>query len=298
MSLRAVHESMSRDTSADRRRRPVLGRGQSELRHHLGFHGAADLADYALRNLGFVGLRADGPRVTITLRPDAFTHASLRRLIELLVGGEAQQIILRLVRNGPGAPVEVYHDVEELAARLAVLRDIGPDAKIARPLLTMVPLSLGRLAGTDRPDQSKLYAAWRRRRGVLSRKTISALTADQRGDGGLWVRVTDDDRAIVETWPKYITLYAQEAVERLIGRDLADQPDPYYGAGTGDGFRHVAHCGEPQLELIDAIITPSPNGVSRWSRYDRLLLPWRSESGERWVSCLSTVRRRVVVSPN
>jgi hypothetical protein len=272
--------------------------GSSELRHHLGFYGTADLVDYALRNLGFVGLRAEGPRVTVTLRPDAFTHASLRRLIELLVGGDAQQIILRLVRNGASAPVEVYHDVEELAARLAILRDIGADAKVERPPLSIVPLSLGRLAGNDRPQQSKLYATWRRRRGILSRRTITTLMADQRGEGGLWVRVTDGDRAIVETWPKYITLYPQDTIERLIGGDVADQPDPQYGAGTGDGFRRVAHRGEPLLELVDAIITPGSDGVRRWSRYDRLLLPWLSESGERWVSSLSSVRRRVVVSPN
>jgi hypothetical protein len=271
--------------------------GSPELRHHLGFYGATDLADYALRNLGFVGLRADGPRVTVTVRPDMFSQASLHRLIELLVAWDTQLIVLRLVRHCPNPPVELYYDVEELAARLAVLRNVAPDTDFERPSLSLMPLSLDRLAGSGRPHQSRLYASWRRRRGVLSRKALAALTADPRGEGGLWVRITGTERAIVETWPKYITVYSPEAVERLIGGDVADQPDPEYGAGTGDGFRRVAHRELPRLELVDAIITPGPNALRRWSRYDRLLLPWRSESGERWVSGLSAVRR-VVVAPH
>jgi hypothetical protein len=270
--------------------------GSVELRRHLGFYGTVDLAEYAVRNLGYVGLRLSGWRAAISARPKAFSPACFRRLIEMLVESQVRQVVLRLICNRPDLPIEVYHDVDEVVARLSALSVAAPSAPLDRPRVILESLSLDRLAPGLGTRQSTLYASWRRRRGVLGRETVSGIAAAPRSDSGLWVRIAGGGRAIVETWPNYITVYPPDAVERLLGGDLSDQPDREYAAGTGEGFLRVAHREQPRLELVDAIITPSPNAAPRRSRYDRLLLPWRSESGERWVSGLSWVRR-VVSTP-
>jgi hypothetical protein len=73
-----------------------------------------------------------------------------------------------------------------------------------------------------------------------------------------------------------------------IGERVENQPDHDYGEWVSEFYRSVARTGRPRYDLVSAAIrTPSREGALFVSRYERLLLPWKTSSDEILVSMLS-----------
>ena len=66
-----------------------------------------------------------------------------------------------------------------------------------------------------------------------------------------------------------------------IGEKVANQPDKDYGAWVSQFYKSVANTGQPRYDIVTAAIqTSHDRGQAYVTRYQRLLLPWKTPSDE------------------
>ena len=70
---------------------------------------------------------------------------------------------------------------------------------------------------------------------------------------------------------------------------MENQPDRDYGGWVAEFYKSVARTGQPRYDHVTAAIQVAPGKfeVFLTSRYERLLLPWKTSSEEILVSMLS-----------
>lgn len=74
-----------------------------------------------------------------------------------------------------------------------------------------------------------------------------------------------------------------------IGEKIENQPDKEYGTWVSEFYRSVASTGEPRYDIVTAAIQSRPSKSNFYmTRYERLLLPWRTPSDEVFVTLSST----------
>jgi hypothetical protein len=75
---------------------------------------------------------------------------------------------------------------------------------------------------------------------------------------------------------------------RGIGQRIENQPDKEYGAWVAEFYKFVAESGEPRYDIVRASIQTQPDSPQLFlTRYERLLLPWRTPSDEVFVTLSS-----------
>ncbi|HLZ67850.1 MAG TPA: hypothetical protein VKQ29_16620 [Aliidongia sp.] len=261
----------------------------SELRWVLDYPQADfNLSDYAIRNLGFVWFKQDGSGAHLKLRADLFTRACFERVVRLVLEQGIERLIIE--HEAEGEPVEVLHNTNDIIARLDFLRGSAP-GESPRENYIIETLDLGRLRHVKRRRLAETFATWVRAQGRLPRD-LDPLKRVGAFDGGhLLVSLKGRDQAIIQAWPSNIICYTPCESVGLIGRDLSDQPDGKFGQWAAKPYYEVVNQSAARLDLVEAVIRP-PNGAPLISRYERLLLPWRTSSGEFWVSGTSLTRSR------
>jgi hypothetical protein len=70
-----------------------------------------------------------------------------------------------------------------------------------------------------------------------------------------------------------------------IGEKLENFPDKEYGRWLSQFYKNVARTGEPRYDYVTAAIRREPDMYS--TRYERLLLPWKTSTDEILVSLSS-----------
>jgi len=75
---------------------------------------------------------------------------------------------------------------------------------------------------------------------------------------------------------------------RGIGERIESQPDKEYGEWVAEFYKFVAESGEPRYDIVRASIQTKPENPQLFlTRYERLLLPWRTPSDEVFVTLSS-----------
>jgi hypothetical protein len=73
-----------------------------------------------------------------------------------------------------------------------------------------------------------------------------------------------------------------------VGQRVENQPDKDYGGWVSGFYKNVATSGQPRYDHVTAGIRLAPDEPKLFvSRYERLLLPWKTPSDEVFVSMLS-----------
>lgn len=73
-----------------------------------------------------------------------------------------------------------------------------------------------------------------------------------------------------------------------IGESIENQPDKEYGTWVAEFYKSVARTGQPRYDIIRAAIQARPSQPGLFmTRYERLLLPWRTPSEEVFVTLSS-----------
>ena len=74
----------------------------------------------------------------------------------------------------------------------------------------------------------------------------------------------------------------------VIGERVANQPDKDYGAWVSQFYKAVASTGQPRFDIVTAAIQTSHDRSQMYvTRYERLLLPWKTPSEEVFVTMCS-----------
>lgn len=73
-----------------------------------------------------------------------------------------------------------------------------------------------------------------------------------------------------------------------VGEKIENQPDKEYGTWVAEFYKAVASTGRPRYDIVSAAIQAQPSGPNLFlTRYERLLLPWRTPSEEVFVTLSS-----------
>jgi hypothetical protein len=247
-----------------------------------------NLSSYAIRNLGFVWFKPEANGARLKLRADLFSRACFERVVRLVVEHRLQRLIIE--HEDGGQPIEILTNVNDIIARLDFLR--GTSATEApRENFIIAGLDLGRLRHPKRYRMSEMFTNWVRTRGRLPRHFDPHKRGSGFEGGHLLVSLKGRDQAIIQTWPTNITCYSPCQSIGLIGRGLADQPDGKFAEWSSKPYHEVVSQSAARLDLVEAVIR-TPGRPALISRYERLLLPWRTGTGGFWVSGTSLTRSR------
>jgi hypothetical protein len=263
--------------------------GSPALRRRLAARPDTDLVGYVVGNLGYARLRQSEQTIRLTIRAGQMSFRTLEAVVRHLLAERWRRLVIEHAESVPS--FEIFGEVEEAVARLQDLS--SPSAMLVpRDRFFNQELSLDRLNVPGQEALRSLMKLWRSRKGQLPPEQILTLMPDALKARMTLTRITAPavarSRAIVEHIGPGFRVFDSCWALNAVGRDLEEQPDPVYGGRSAQAYHDVAGLGQPRLELVDAVIDV-PGRTVRRSRYDRLMLPWRSR-GEIFVCGASVLR--------
>jgi hypothetical protein len=248
-----------------------------------------DIVSYAVRNCGWLHLRESRQLFRIRLRPEAFTRAAFDRAVERMVmAPKGTRFVFDHEERVPAT--DVLLNLNDAVAHLEDLMRFADETSV-RATFFSEELSLGRLRHPKRRVLRDLIKSWKRDRGVLPTELAAPFRAVGAGERFV-VANTTRRRCTVAQFGMGITVFGPRWSEQVVGRELEEQPDSRYGERSAETYHEVFRTEAPRFELIDAVIRPSDDRPVQRCRYERLVLPWRSATGDMFVSGTSYLRTR------
>jgi len=247
----------------------------------------SDWPDCAVREFGFVLVRERLTSVQIMLRPSLVTEPALAALFYHVAEAVPERVVLSFLLD------EWHHEVIRTAHEAMLrLEDIVFAAKTWRPRTRYQaqfhPSKLLRHATYQR--WAPLLAVWGLTGGRPPGSLVDVFTSFSLLDRAIVLRnPRGSDRLLFEHRGSAFSFFRPCWNLLAIGRDIEDQPDGEYAASVAEAYRTALGTREPRFEAVDAVVRTPGRDVRR-SRYDRLILPWQSANGERFVTGLSMLR--------
>lgn len=208
----------------------------------------------------------------IRLSPDGLTGPCYRQLIELLAKLERPSVTIE--HAAERLPAEVFCNFEDLVARLDDLRGATPGER-PRPDYLVHPLSLARLRDPKRQPLGRLLRRWRSAEGRLGPRRTPTMP-DASGHG------------LLDYGPRWLTVRVWPADPEIVSATIASLRQE----GEGERYDRLVEGWQARLELVDLCLPAGTDRPARRLRYERLLLPWRTEAGGILVS--STALKRTL----
>lgn len=247
-----------------------------------------DSIAFAVKNLGFIRYQVLGSSIVeIELHPQnvelpallAVQSQILRSEVQLFrikffdtewrseISSSSEQVVSRL--SELCAPIFTPPTMERFAVEardLSVL--FGDDQNVLRPLAQKWRISFGQF------DPSVISLAVTHR--LLPRMMIAGIKPHQ--SEPMWRFIGNEHRWIG-------SLYQLHG----LGEKVENMPDKDYGAWASGYYKAVAASGQPRYDLITGSIQyeDEDGRPRRPHRYERLMLPWRTPSGEVFVTMCS-----------
>jgi hypothetical protein len=248
-----------------------------------------DGAMFAVKNLGFIKFQIfDSSIIEIELHPHNVELPALLAVQQQLISTRVKLFRIKFFDNSWKS--EIYSSSEVAIARLSEL--CAPKFAPRREEKFLVePQNFTDLFKTEESNLRLIAQKWRMSFGhfdpsvisfaikhnLLSRMMIAGVKPHDRdpvfrfiGDGFNWL--------------------ANDYQFHGIGERIEDLPDKDYGAWLCNFYRSVAETGQPRYDHVTAAIQVSPTRPKPYvSRYERLLLPWKTPSEEIFVTLSSRV---------
>jgi hypothetical protein len=257
--------------------------GSKEAEARVGYESPDfDLTGFAVRNLGFIEVLWEMPgRVRLRLHPDQLAPGALSSLkARLDTFGDATIVVEWLTRQ--------WQDQEFAGAAGAVARIDDLVACVGRTPYRATRQDIATLEKAGDHPLKLLLQKWRvsfnrfsesvmpfaMQHGIFSRMMI------------VGVRKSAPDPTFRYIGDGFATMYGESFTVNAIGEKIENQPDKAYGAWVRPFYAEVAQSGAPLFDVVDAILPKLARGP--WVRYQRLLLPWQTPSGEVFVTLASS----------
>jgi hypothetical protein len=140
-----------------------------------------------------------------------------------------------------------------------------------------------------------VFALWKERHGDLSPELHRTLIVEaQRRWIVLLRRPVGSRHLLVEHFSAPIAAMRPCQALSLFGHHMEDMPDGDFGHWVARGYAQTLLAEAPRFESVLADIH-TPDDKTIRSRYDRLILPWRSR-GDGFVLSVPLVRKRMIIS--
>gem|GEM_PF-827457 len=245
-----------------------------------------DASDYVVRNLGFVSIaRRSTDRMMVRLRPSLVSSAALDSALRVLVGQDFSQGEIQ--HYGQDWTSEVWPNDPAMLHRLVELCDNTGAPQ--EPRFGAKSLQLDTLSETDGNPLRPLFQKWRVSASIFDDTTMPFLIGyglDYRlivmsAEGG-------GEPLRFQFFGDGFKFYDARQKANVIGAPIDHQPDADYGRWLARQYGKVVESGKPSLDYVTASIR-SDGDQSRRSRYERLLLPWRTADNKLLVTCASVL---------
>jgi hypothetical protein len=256
--------------------------GSKEVEATVGYDDPDfDLTAFAVRNLGFIQVSWASPsKVRLRLHPDQVAPGAVQSLKSRRETFGAAGVELGWLSDS--WQTEDFPDAPSALARVDTL---------TRPVMLeryrALPQDLSALEASSGHPLKLLLQKWRvsfhrfsdsvmpfaMQHGIFSRMMI------------IGVRKTAPEPTFRFIGDGFASLYGEAFPVNAVGDKIENQPDKEYGAWVRPFYAEVASSGTPRLDLVDAVGRQFTRGP--WLRYQRLLLPWETPSGEVFVTLAS-----------
>ncbi len=260
-----------------------------DLVRRLGrFDPSLELPAFAVRERGFIHIRAQENGARVALRAGGFGLETLAGALYELKERRFPRILLAML-VGEEWFYEMLGGAWEFAERAEHLLAGGPVAP-RHPWLA-AERDLAALGLPDFAQVRPLVELWRSNRGTITEEFEEALRSQNLLDRMILVRVRPGtSRLVFAHFGSGIECVRPGESAQLVDRDIHDQPDREYGAWVARAYGTGFAVAAPRLESIRASVRVSETVVAE-GRYDRLTLPWRDRANERFVMGISLTRR-------
>lgn len=261
-----------------------LESGSKEVEIRVGYDDPDfDLTTFAVKNLGFIQVTWTTPTsVRVRFHPDQVAAGALSGLKSRReTFGNAKVEVSWLTRSWQ---TRNFPDPHQAIAHVDAL---ATAVKITSCRYRATPLDIKQL-GEERTASLKLMMQkWRvsfhrfsesvipfaMQHGLFSRLAI------------VGVKESTSDPVFRFLGDGFVPLYGEAFVANAPGEKVENQPDKEYALWLRDFYRDVALRKEPRYDVVDALLPQAQRGP--FLRYERLLLPWDTPSGEVFVTVSS-----------
>ena len=247
-----------------------------------------DAIAYAVKNLGFIKFQVlERSIIEVELHPQNVELPALLAVQQELVRSEVR--LFRLKFFDTAWRSEISSSREHVVARLSELcapifatppserfrvelqditRVFDDETNWLRPLAQKWRVSFGHF------DPTVISLALNH--GLLSRLVIAGVKP--RTPEPVWRFIGDGHKWI-----------GNEFRLRGIGEKMENMPDKEYGNWVSGYYKTVAASGQPRYDIVTGSIQfeDEDGRPRRWYRYERLMLPWKTPSGEVFVTLCS-----------
>jgi hypothetical protein len=234
-----------------------------------------ELAEFCVKNLGFVAAKQGISGDQIWLRPSHAAPAALAALLYWLADEKSARISVACF--GDNRWDHAIHASKDRAiqAIVGVVNSVQAMRQDAVRIRGQEPESL-HAASPLRP----LLERWLASCGRLDREGLETVTRHAVGSRYILLHAPHlSPRIIIKEVGQGMPAGAKHWLLRAVGMRFEDQPDTAYGRRCAEAYRRARDRDQPILDDIDAFVEWPGFGRQR-RRYHRLILPFRAKGGD------------------
>src|SRR5215469_10191179 len=263
----------------------VSAEGTWMLENSVEFHAALgdpepdyDAAAFAVKNLGLIKFQIlDNSIIEIDLHPRNVEIPALLAVQQQLVTSQVK--LFRIRYFDLSWKSEIICSAELAVARLSEL--CAPKfALSARDSFLVEPQDYLKLFESEQGPLQLMAQKWRMSFGHFDPSVISFAIKNDLLSRLIIVRVKPPGAEPIFRFigDGHVNWLDDNYHLHAIGERVADQPDKNYGQWVAQFYKSVASTGQPRYDYVTAAIARPPGTYT--TRYERLLLPWKTPSDE------------------
>jgi hypothetical protein len=263
----------------------VSAEGTWMLEDSVEFHAALgdpnpdyDAAGFAVKNLGFIRFQIlDNSIIEIDLHPRNVEIPALLAVQQQLVTSQVK--LFRIRYFDLSWKSEIICSAELAVARLSEL--CAPKfALSARDSFLVEPQDYLKLFESEQGPLQLMAQKWRMSFGHFDPSVISFAIKNDLLSRLIIVGVKPRGAEPIFRFigDGHVNWLDGNYHLHAIGEKVADQPDKNYGQWVAQFYKSVASTGQPRYDYVTAAIARPPGTYT--TRYERLLLPWKTPSDE------------------
>ncbi|MBI1773771.1 MAG: hypothetical protein HYR63_00355 [Proteobacteria bacterium] len=245
--------------------------------------GSLDLAEFAVRTLGWVGVRFGVDEIAVRLDPTVLSSSAAVGAMAALADTRRLPVRLRLPLT-EGWASEIFAGASAAITRIEQLAK-GSESSVARFVFMRQPTDII-FRGRNRALIHMLQLARNATATIARADAVALAEADpDRRTTMVWRRIGADRHTppngtgwTFESVAAAMRIYREEERRNLIGADTSFAADPDFARWCAAAYRRAEEAGEPIVEDVRALVGLSV-GTAIETTYRRLLLPFRAAEG-------------------
>lgn len=257
------------------------------LRRFGRFSAHIDPIGYAVREYGFIHIRPQETGARVALHVGRFGLETLAGTLYELKERQFPRILVAMLAGNDWS-----YEIVGSTGAFAVCAErhmAGGAVPQGQPWIA-TERKLTALASPEFAKVQPLVELWRACKGRIPKDFDSVIAKSQLRDRMVLVRRRPKtSRLVFAHFGAGIECLLPGENENLVDHDIYDHHDRAYGNWVATAYDEALAKDRPHLRSIRATVSVTDRIVAR-GRYDRLILPWRVSSSDRYLMGVSLVR--------